>query len=371
MRIAIVVPGFSAHADDWAIPALQTLFSRLATHHDIQLFSLRYPAAGVYRFAGLTHRAMGGGERHGVSALPAWMRLVQAIRQQHQQQPFDLLHAFWADEPGFLAALAARLMGRPLIVSLGGWELSHLPQIGYGAQRLRTRRWMIGLALRQAQVILANSAYQHDQCRAHGLPATKVRFLPWAVDATRFQPPASRAWPPDPPTLVQAASLIPVKHQRLLLEVLRLSQRHLPTLRLTLAGSGPLQAELMALAQQYGLADHIGWPAQVAYPAMPRLYQQSHLYVQSSWHESQGMAVLEAMACGLPVIGTPVGVVREVACQPASFEAETLAEQVVRLFADEGRYRACSQQARQTVVEMFGLDTIVTQLAALYRAEGC
>jgi hypothetical protein len=60
LQIALVLPGFSAHPTDWAIPALQNLAIELAQHCNLHIFSQRYPAKGIYRFNGFTHHALGG-----------------------------------------------------------------------------------------------------------------------------------------------------------------------------------------------------------------------------------------------------------------------------------------------------------------------
>ncbi len=107
MRIGLVLPGFSAHPDDWAIPALQTFAMHLAREHQVTVFSQRYPAKGCYQFAGLTHYALGGGGKFGLGVIKVWLETVRAIARQHKKTPFDVLHAFWADEPGFAAVLAS------------------------------------------------------------------------------------------------------------------------------------------------------------------------------------------------------------------------------------------------------------------------
>lgn len=362
MHIALIVPGFSRDAGHWAIPALQNLACRLAQSHGVEVFSLRYPEPGCYRFCGLRHQAVGGGQRGGFRSLAVWGRTVRAIVRAHRQQPFDLLHAFWIDEPGLTAVLAGKLIRRPVIASIGGGELVYLPDIGYGTSGSAVRRAIIGATLGLADVVTAGSQYQLALASA----ANQKQLVPLGVDTTAFVPAATTNW--EQPTVIQVASLSGVKNQRLLLEVLALVKRAVPYVRLLLVGEGPLQAELRYLADELDIGENIIWQGAMSHPTVPGLYQKAHLYLQSSRHESQGVAVLEALACGLPVSGTPVGLLPQVACLPPSWDKEILAEQVIKLLTERTLFEERRKQARATAVTQYDLAVTVKQFNAIYES---
>lgn len=364
MRIALILPGFSANANDWAIPALQQLATRLAVEHELVVFSLRYPAGGHYQFNNLTLWATGGGQRFRLDSLAIWWRTLRAIIREHRRKAFDLFHAFWLDEPGLVAVLAGRWLHRPVIASSAGGELVYLPDIGYGTQGSRFRRGIIRHTLSHAQLVTGGSRYQLGLCRQQGVAENRLRLAPLGLDCDWFRP--EPAPPLLPPTLIQAAALTPIKNQALLLTIFSQIRQTISNARLLLAGRGPLKAALQHQAQQLGLSQAITWQDEVAYPQMPAVYHQAHLYLQTSRHESQGMAVLEAMACGRPAVGTPVGVMAEVG-YGADWDPAGIARQAVALLTDETLYRPASHQARHIATHQFSLPATLATFQALYR----
>ena len=366
LRIAIVLPGFSRDIDDWAIPAIQALVLEMAHIHEVTVFSLRYPPAGQYDVGGVQHMATGGGTHFGLRSLAIIWRTVKNIARKHQQRAFDVVHAFWADEAGLTAVLASARLGVPAIITLSGGELTHLPDIDYGTQGSKIRGRFVKLAMRRSAALTAGSRYQHQLAIKNGAPPQKLRLLPLGVDTSRFSP--AELPIPARPTIIQAASLVPVKDQALLLKVLERLRVHIPDICLRLVGSGPLEDQLRQLATQADLNHHIIWQVAVPHPAMPDQYRRAQLYLQTSRHESQGMAVLEAMACGLPVIGTPVGVLPEVAARPATADPDLLAKQAGDILSQAKVLHSLRLQARNTVTTSYDLIQSAELFTFLYQS---
>ncbi len=159
MRVGLVVPGFSADANDWCIPALRNLVRQLAGDADVHVFALRYPHhPGRYELFGAHVTALGGGEARGRGSAGLWRQTASALAAEHRDRAFDVLHAFWAGEPGFVAALVGRALRIPTVVSLAGGELARLRDIGYGGLLRRPERTKTRLALRLARVVTTGSA---------------------------------------------------------------------------------------------------------------------------------------------------------------------------------------------------------------------
>jgi glycosyltransferase involved in cell wall biosynthesis len=153
-----------------------------------------------------------------------------------------------------VAGLAGRLLRRPVIASLAGGELLYLADIGYGTAGSPVRRQLVRLALGLASAVTAGSAYQCALAVRRGVPAAKVRRLPLGIDAMRFRPEPE---PDGRPTVIQAASLTPVKDQALLLEVFAAVRERVPQARLVVAGAGPLRDALAAQARRLGIEGHV------------------------------------------------------------------------------------------------------------------
>ncbi|MCC7361388.1 MAG: glycosyltransferase family 4 protein [Anaerolineales bacterium] len=362
MKIGLVVPGFSAHEQDWCIPALLDYVRALARLAEVHVFTLRWPErGGAYPVYGATVRALDGRKRLGPRVVALWARAVRAIAVEHRRGSFDALHAFWLDEPGWVAAWAARRLGVRAVLSLAGGELSRMPDIGYGLQLWPGRGALVRWCARQAAVVTAGSrayaAVAESHFAAHGLKFPVV-VAPLGVDLDRFQP--RPAGPGAAQRLINVGALAPVKDQALLLRAFRRVAAVRPTAELVIVGEGALRSDLEA--QAAGLP--VRFAGAVPHADLPAWYANAAVCVQTSRHEAQGLAVLEAAACGLPVVGTPVGVLPEVG-RAAAAEAE-LARVLLELLADDTQRRALAAAGQAVVRARFGLAGAVERFLALY-----
>jgi glycosyltransferase involved in cell wall biosynthesis len=373
MKIGLIVPGFSASEADWCIPVLLNLVRELGRSHEVHIFSLRYPHwRGRYTVHGAQVHASGGGLASGLRRLPLLMQTLAGVVAETRQGSFDVLHGVWADEPGFLAVTAGRLLGIPAIVSVAGGELVGFPDIGYGGQLSRLNRWMTRCALHTAHRVTVGSHLLGEQAAAHGARLrARLAVVPLGVDTRLFTSRPEGAMPHGPASLLHVASLAPVKDQATLLrsfaQVVATTQGR--GVVLDIVGDGPLRQPLQALAGTLGIGGRVSFHGSVPHPQLPDLYRASELCLLSSRHESQNLAVLEAAACGTPVVGTAVGVVPELAppdCAVAVGDAGALAAAIQRLLGDDARRKRLGQAQREVVQRQFALDCTIEKLNALY-----
>ncbi len=145
--------------------------------------------------------------------------------------------------------------------------------------------------------------------REYGVAASRVRFLPNGVDLERFRPRRDPAWRrahgiPDDALLVGSLGhLRPEKDLAVLLRAFALASG--PNDRLAIAGGGPELERLTSLAARLGIAGRVSFTGAAPDPAA--CYASFDVFAMSSVTEQMPIALLEAMACGLPAVATDVG----------------------------------------------------------------
>jgi glycosyltransferase involved in cell wall biosynthesis len=171
--------------------------------------------------------------------------------------------------------------------------------------------------------------------------------------------------------MVTAASLIPRKGLDVLLQALPPLFKEFPQWHLVIAGGGPLLDELQALCRQLQIQSRVHFLGIVN--NVPEIVADCNLFVLASRNEAAPVAILEAMACGLPVVATDVGYIRDVIVHGRSGllvpseDVAALYSALRSVLLDEKVAQDFGAQARDRVEHSFSLNRQVEGYLNLYR----
>jgi glycosyltransferase involved in cell wall biosynthesis len=303
-----------------------------ARGHDVRLITRRRPDHRSW------HEVIGGVEEircafepdGGVrSVAKTWRQARGHLLRLHSREPLDCL-SIHQPLTAFGAVAQAAALGIRLVYtchSLSAEEyLSRRTGFGPIGLILRLsnagiRHLIEGRVLRRCHRIIALSRYTREKLlRAHGVSEERVTMIPGGVDLDRFRPAvdpsAARAElsiPQDRFVLLTVRNLVPRMGLERLVEAMRSVAAAIPRSLLVIGGSGPLADGLRDSVERLGLRDHVRLVGFIPEDILHRYYQMADLFVLPSIDlEGFGLVTVEALACGLPVLGTPVGGTREI-----------------------------------------------------------
>jgi glycosyltransferase involved in cell wall biosynthesis len=368
MKIGLIVPGgVDRSGRVLVIPVLLALIERLARNHKVVVVSLdpnTKPSEYELLGARVVNLGLTKARTHlSWTAVTLW-KLMSALRAEGGG--FDLLHAFWTFPQGTLAVAAGSLLRIPVVVSIGGGELVWLPTIRYGGMRTLRSRITMSATLRMASAVSAPSMYV---LRSATRVRSDIQWLPTGVDTTIFQGSIQRTCGA-PWHLVQVAGLNLVKDQETLLRAVQQVATLCPHIVLDCIGVDVLNGRVQALAHDLGIGDFVRFHGVLTVDEIVPFYHKAHLFVQSSLHESMGAAVLEASAAGVPIVGSNVGILAEMAPQAAVAvpvsDPGALAKGILELLEDSRR-RESLALAAQNFARTYDADWTGAQFDAIYR----
>jgi glycosyltransferase involved in cell wall biosynthesis len=296
-RVVAPVPWYpSAHARHGRYAAMARTPSR-ECRHGIEVLHPRY----------LTLPKVGMTVAPFLLALGARAALA---RTQADGFDFDVIDAHYFYPDGVAAALLARWFGKPLVITARGTDVNLIPEH-------RLPRVLIQWAARQARASIGVSSALVERLRQLNVAESRLRVIRNGVDAERFQPqPAGRARSElgleGAPVVLTVGNLHEHKGQRLVIEAFaRVRQDH-PQARLVVVGDGTDRAWLMRRATELGLSGHTTFAGTVPNAELARWYSAADVLVLASSREGWPNVLLEAMACGTPVVASAVGGVPEI-----------------------------------------------------------
>lgn len=254
------------------------------------------------------------------------------------------------------------LRRKPVIVNYRGGEAREY--LGASA------RWVKPSLARAAQLVVP-SGFLREVFSEFGVPAT---VIPNIIDLETFYP------SPDSPnesvfTLVITRNLEPIYGLDTAIRALALAREAIPAIQLKIAGSGPQGEELQRLVDRLGLGSAVVFLGRLERQQIVELYHGAHAMLNPSRVDNMPNSVLEALACGLPVISTNVGGVPyivedgQTAMLVPRDDAQAMAQAVVKLYSDTTLRSQLRDRGCRTVAQ-YAWNEVKPQWLALYHSCG-
>jgi len=288
--------------------------------------------------------------------------VFDAVRLLHQNGGrFDLIDAHYFYPDGVAAVWLGRRLGLPVVVTARGSDITQIA-------RYRLPRRMIRWAVRNAAGLITVSAALGDALVELGADPHAVTVLRNGVDLALFRPAdrkaAREALGLRRPALLSVGHLIERKgHDRVIA-----AMPALPEFELLIVGDGPERGRLEALRGELGVADRVRLLGALSHEGLPAIYTAADALVLASSREGWANVLLEAMACGTPVVASPIAGNAEVVRAPEAGvltrenTARGVAAAVRCLFAD-----LPSREATRAYAERHSWDETTSGQLALFR----
>jgi teichuronic acid biosynthesis glycosyltransferase TuaC len=282
--------------------------------------------------------------------------LAAALRGLRRSFPYDLVHAHYAAPAG--DAVRRARIAAPLVISVHGGDVLSVARRRGGGEAVRR-------ALSAARLVLANSSAIEARARELGARETRVVHL-----GTDLADPD-----PHPDGLVTVAHLVARKRHADVLRALWMLRDSHPDLAYTIVGDGPEREPLARMAEELGLAGRVRFRGELAPERAVRAAHAGRLFVLPSMDEAFGVAYIEAMAGGVPAIGSAgepgpeeIAAAGEgIRLVPAG-EPEALAAEIAALLADPEWRLELGRAARATVEREFTWERCGEATVAAYEA---
>lgn len=268
----------------------------------------------------------------------------------------DIFYAYWASS-GAKAILVSKLVGKPSILTLGGSDvaINDPTSTGYNSRPFLHKliiKWNLG----NADVVLADSKDVLKQAKYLG--AKNLKLCYFAIDTKKYYPKNVKKenWL----IIVSHLSKQNLERKRLtdIIFAMKYVVSKVPNTKLVFVGKKLDGFQILRnLSKNLGLAKNVIFTGKISEEEKIKYLNKSKAFVQPSLHEGFGLAMVEAMACGLPVIVTRKGATPEVAGNAAIYvpvmRPDILAQAMIKVLKNPRLAESIGKKARERVVKNF------------------
>ncbi|OGO42539.1 MAG: hypothetical protein A2W36_04030 [Chloroflexi bacterium RBG_16_58_14] len=298
-------------------------------------------------------------------------RLLASLKQVIREVKPDLVQAGPLQRSAFLAALSGF---QPLVSMSWGYDLIQ------DAELNALWRWATRYTLRHSAAMVGDCETIRQLAISYGMPDKRIVTFPWGVDLQHFSPAATGssthrvglAGADAPFTLLSTRGWEPVYGVEVIARGFVAAAQVNPSLHLIILGNGSQAGVVHQIFERGGVLERVHLAGQVSQADLPRYYRSCDLYVSASHSDGTSISLLEALACGCPVLVSDIPGNREWITPGEqgwlfpSGDAEAFAQTILQAASDRRRLQDLGQAARRLAEQRADWDKNFPQLSRAY-----
>ncbi len=315
-----------------------------------------------------------------------WENLYALIVSENVlKNNIDLIHGQFAYPGGVVGLLAKRKTGRPLVVSLYGYDMNVVKEAGYGLRLRKRTDVLVRTALKNADAVICVSSDLRRKAMEMGVPEEKLYTLFVTTNTDKFRPPTKQdsrelkeirkkfGVSEEDFLILNARHLTAIYGIEYLVKAAKLVTERVKNAKFIIAGEGDLYPKLSSLISELGLHDNVKLVGVVPKQMMPKLMQACDIYVNTSLSDGTSPSLIEASASGKPIVSFNVGGAADIIehgitgllVQPKNLEE--LAERIVQILENPGTLKEMGVKARRRAEDKFDEKKRIPELMEIYR----
>ena len=346
-HILIFSPGFPRDEEDYfCIPPLQAYLPALRKERPdlkVTVVALHYPyEERTYQWHGFEVHALGGNNVSSPTGkFLLWRKARRRLRQLHKAHPVQAIHSLWLTECSWLAQQVGRKLSIPVVATVQGQDA------------LKANRYLSSLDLNKIKVVTLSQRAADLLQRSRMVP--DVRVIPWGLPSEDV---ADHILSPRDVDVIGVGNLVDVKNWSHFLAVLERLRRNKPFAKAKLIGDGRLRAALEQEAEDRQLTGMLEFTGELPRPEVLQLMRRSKVLLHTARYEGQGYIFEEALASGMRIVSTSVGMAAEGPRWSLGETAEELAEALAEALSeptlqDPGPFDSIEETVR-AYLEVYG-----------------
>ncbi len=292
------------------------------------------------------------------------LALASKMEEVAEYENLDILHVHYAIPHATSALLAKQMLKEKkdlkIITTLHGTDIT---LVGLEPSFLP----LVKFSIEQSDGVTSVSRFLKEKTLTNYSCDKEIEVIPNFVDTEYFKPSTNKDFrkniaPEGEKVLVHTSNFRVVKRVTDTIKIFEQVQKEIPS-KLLLVGDGPDRSECERLCRQLDLCDKVKFLGKQE--ALVEILNAADVFLIPSQSESFGLAALEAMACGLPVISSSVGGLPELIGHNSSGyiaeigDVDRMAKYAIDLLSNEKKYKVFSKKARERAVNKFDISKVI------------